>query len=63
MANIIRVLGSASRCMDVEAERYSCPLFAAAAISSEKALEVCMDSVKVLQANSSSIVAVGEQQS
>ncbi|KAH7061790.1 ankyrin repeat domain-containing protein [Paraphoma chrysanthemicola] len=39
MANIIGVLGSASRCMDVEAERYGCPLFAAAAMSSEKALE------------------------
>jgi hypothetical protein len=61
-ANLIGVLGSASRCMDKEAERYGCPLFAAAAMSNEKALEVCMNSVKVLQADSSPIATVGEQQ-
>lgn len=46
MVNLVRVLGSASRCIDVEAERYGCPLFAAAATSSEKALEVCMGSLR-----------------
>ncbi|CAN9415621.1 unnamed protein product [Alternaria alternata] len=44
MANLIKVLGSVSRCMDIEAERYGCPLFAAAATSSEKALERCWSS-------------------
>jgi ankyrin repeat protein len=63
MANLIGVIGSVSRCIDVEAERYGCPLFAAAAMSSEKALEVCMKSIEVLQADSNPIAAVGEQQS
>ncbi|KAF2818148.1 Pfs, NB-ARC and ankyrin domain protein [Ophiobolus disseminans] len=63
MANLIGVLGSASRCMDVEAERYGCPLFAAAATSSEKALEVCLESIEVLQAGIGPVAAVGEQQS
>jgi ankyrin repeat protein len=63
MANLIGGIGSVSRCIDVEAERYGCPLFAAAAMSSEKALEVCMKSIEVLQADSKPIAAVGEQQS
>ncbi|RYN72660.1 hypothetical protein AA0120_g12741 [Alternaria tenuissima] len=63
MANLIRVLGSVSRCMDVEAERYGCPLFAAAATSSEKALEVCLESIGMQQAHSSAVGAVGEPQS
>ncbi|RAQ99003.1 nb-arc and ankyrin domain-containing protein [Stemphylium lycopersici] len=63
MANLIRVLGSVSRCMDVGAERYGCPLFAAAATSSEKALEVCSESIEVQQADSSAVGAVGEPQS
>jgi hypothetical protein len=61
MASLMGVLGSASRCMDVEAERYGCPLFAAAATSSEKALEVCLASIEVRRADSSPIAAVGEQ--
>jgi ankyrin repeat protein len=63
MANLIGIIGSVSRCIDVEAERYGCPLFAAAAMSSEKALEVCMKSIEVLKADSNPIAAVGEQQS
>jgi ankyrin repeat protein len=63
MANLIGVLGSASRCMDVEAERYGCPLFAAAATSSEKALEAFLESIEVQQADSNPVAAVGEQQS
>jgi ankyrin repeat protein len=63
MANLIQGTSLASRCMDVEIERYGCPLFAAAATSSDKALEVCMNSVTVLQTNSSSIAAEDEQQS
>jgi ankyrin repeat protein len=63
MANLIGVLGSVSRCMDVEAERYGCPLFAAAATSSEKTLEVCLESIKVKQADSSPVGAVCEPQS
>lgn len=63
MANLIKVLGSVSRCMDIEAERYGCPLFAAAATSSEKALEVCLESIGMQQAHSSAVGAVGEPQS
>jgi ankyrin repeat protein len=62
MANLIRALGSASRCMDVEAERYGCPLFAAAATSSEKALEVCLETIELRQVDSSAVGAVGEPQ-
>jgi ankyrin repeat protein len=63
MANLIRALGSASRCMDVEAERYGCPLFAAAATSSEMALEVCLETIELRQVDSSAVGAVGEPQS
>jgi ankyrin repeat protein len=63
MANLIGSIGSISRCLDVEAERYGCPLFAAAAMSSEKALEVCLKSIEVQQADSSPVAAVSEQQS
>jgi ankyrin repeat protein len=64
MADLIGVLGLANRCMVVEPERYGCPLFAAAAMSSEKALEAFMESIEVQQAGSRLIVAaVGEQQS
>jgi hypothetical protein len=62
-ANLIGVLGSASRCIDVETERYGCPLFAATATSSEKALEVCLESIEVQQADCSFVTAVGEHQS
>ncbi|KAJ4369531.1 hypothetical protein N0V86_009366 [Didymella sp. IMI 355093] len=62
MANLIGVLGSASRCMDVEAERYGCPLFAAAATSSEKALEACLESIETQQADSTPVAAAGGQQ-
>jgi ankyrin repeat protein len=63
MANLIRVLSSASRCMDEEVERYGCPLFAAAATSSEKAVEVCLESIQVQQADGDPVAAEGEQQS
>ncbi|KAF2684925.1 Pfs, NB-ARC and ankyrin domain protein, partial [Lentithecium fluviatile CBS 122367] len=63
MANLIRVLRSASRCMDVENERYGCPLFAAAATSSEEALELCVKSVEVQQADRSHDAAVEEHRS
>ncbi|RYN17333.1 hypothetical protein AA0112_g12092 [Alternaria arborescens] len=61
MVNLIRVLGSASCCLDVEAERYGCPLFAAAATSSEQALELCMQSIQLEQAYSSLVAKAGEQ--
>ncbi|RYO15465.1 hypothetical protein AA0111_g11677 [Alternaria arborescens] len=61
MVNLIRVLGSASCCLDVEAERYGCPLFAAAATSSEQAFELCMESIQLQQAYSSLAATVGEQ--
>ncbi|KAF2022276.1 hypothetical protein BU24DRAFT_405156 [Aaosphaeria arxii CBS 175.79] len=63
MANLIRVLGSASCCMDVEAERYGSPLFAAAATSSEKAVVAFLEAIEVPQADSNPVAAEGEQQS
>ncbi|KAJ4285976.1 hypothetical protein N0V90_013542 [Kalmusia sp. IMI 367209] len=62
MANLISAFGAASRCMDVEAERYGCPLFAAAAMSSKEALNVCMKFVEVQQADGSTAPTVVEQQ-
>ncbi|KAH8632718.1 hypothetical protein IG631_11352 [Alternaria alternata] len=61
LVNLIRVLGSASCCMDIEAERYGCPLFAAAATSSEQALKLCMESIQLEQAYSTLVAKVGEQ--
>lgn len=61
MANLFRVLSSASQCMDVEVERYGCPLFAAAAMSSEKTLRLCMESIETQRADSRP-VAVEKQQ-
>jgi ankyrin repeat protein/KaiC/GvpD/RAD55 family RecA-like ATPase len=63
MANLISVIGSVSRCIDVEAERYGCPLFAAAAMSSEKALQVFLESVEMERADSSAGAALDEQHS
>ncbi|CAN9412095.1 unnamed protein product [Alternaria alternata] len=61
MANLIRALGSASYCINVENERYGCPLFAAAATSSEQALEMFMESIQDNQAYSNLVARVGEQ--
>ncbi|CAN9414750.1 unnamed protein product [Alternaria alternata] len=47
MANLIKVLGSASCCIDIMAERYGCPLFAAAAMSSEEVVEVFLESNEI----------------
>lgn len=46
MANLIKALDSASQCMIVEPDRYGCPLFAAAALKSEKALKLFMQSIR-----------------
>ncbi|KAI2479940.1 Pfs NB-ARC and Ankyrin domain protein [Pyrenophora tritici-repentis] len=62
-ANLIRVHPSVNSCLDVEDERYGCPLFAAAAMSSEKTLEVCMDSIEMQRADSSPAAALDDQQS
>ena len=51
MANLIKALDSTSQCMDIEPERYGCPLFAAAAMSSGKALELLMESVETRMAD------------
>ena len=61
LVSLIRVLGSASCCMDIEAERYGCPLFAAAATSGEQALELCMESIQLQQAYTSLVATLGEQ--
>jgi ankyrin repeat protein len=63
MANLIHVTGSVSDCIEVGAERYGCPLFAAAAMSSEKALEVFLGSFEALQTDGDSIAATSEHQS
>ncbi|KAI8939798.1 hypothetical protein NX059_003537 [Plenodomus lindquistii] len=63
MANLIRALDPVSRCTDVETERYGCPLFAAVAVGSEEALEVCLESIEAQQADSSPVRAVSKQQS
>ncbi|KAI5364440.1 hypothetical protein J4E82_011451, partial [Alternaria postmessia] len=63
MANLIKVLGSASCCIDIMAERYGCPLFAAAAMSSEEVVEVFLESNEVLKANSSLVETMGKQHS
>jgi hypothetical protein len=49
MANLIRVLGSASCCMDVEAERYGCAFFAANAIGNQEAMQACIEGLKSSQ--------------
>jgi ankyrin repeat protein len=61
-ANLIRIHPSAKSCLDVEDERYGCPLFAAAAASSEKALEACLEFIEAQPADSNSVTAVSEQQ-
>ena len=43
LANLVRSLDSVSRCMDMESERYGCPLFAAAALGNENTLEIFLD--------------------
>jgi ankyrin repeat protein len=50
MANLIKVCRSVNQCIAVEeAERYGCPLFAAAATGSKEALELCMKSTRTDQ--------------
>ncbi|KAF2006368.1 HET-domain-containing protein [Amniculicola lignicola CBS 123094] len=49
MANLIKICQSTSQCMEVEDERYGCPLFAAAATGSEEALELCLKSISTDQ--------------
>ncbi|KAH8722866.1 ankyrin repeat-containing domain protein [Phaeosphaeriaceae sp. PMI808] len=62
MANLIGIIGSVSHCMDVEAERYGCPLFAAAAMSSDKSLRLCMGSIEAQRADNNPAAAVDEYQ-
>jgi ankyrin repeat protein len=49
MANLIRVLGSAGCCLDVEAERYGCAFFAANAIGNQEAMQACIEGLKISQ--------------
>ncbi|RYO58326.1 hypothetical protein AA0116_g7349 [Alternaria tenuissima] len=64
MANLIRIVYSASwQCTIIEAERYGCPLFAAAASKSEQTTELLLKSLEVQQAYSSLVAAPGERQS
>jgi ankyrin repeat protein len=63
MANLIRVSGLASNCMVIEVERYGCPLFAAAATSSEQALDLCLESIDVQENYASLVAEVDKQQS
>ncbi|KAL1793736.1 hypothetical protein ACET3X_008718 [Alternaria dauci] len=61
LANLIRVLNSASSCMDIEKERYGCPLFAAAATGSEQALDLFLETIEVQDIYSSLVAEVDEQ--
>ncbi|CAN9384256.1 unnamed protein product [Alternaria alternata] len=61
MVNLIIVLGSASCCMDVEAERYGCPLFAAAAMNNERAVELCLESITIQESYGSLVAKMSEQ--
>jgi ankyrin repeat protein len=63
MANLIGVSGLASNCMVTELERYGCPLFAAAATSSEQALDLCLESIEVQDNYTSLVAEVDKQQS
>jgi ankyrin repeat protein len=63
MANLIRIVNSANSCMDIEKERYGCPLFAAAATSSEQAVDIFLKSNDVRKISGSLVVAEDERQS
>jgi ankyrin repeat protein len=47
LANLMKALGSIGQCLDVENERYGCPLLVAVARHSESALRLCLDSIEV----------------
>jgi hypothetical protein len=49
MPNLMTARGSIGQCIEVEDERYGCPLLAAVARHSENALRLCLDSVEVRQ--------------
>jgi ankyrin repeat protein len=49
MPNLMMALGSIGQCIEVEDERYGCPLLAAVARRSESALRLCLDSIEVRQ--------------
>ncbi|KAF1937515.1 HET-domain-containing protein, partial [Clathrospora elynae] len=49
LANLISVHPSVSLCLEVEDERYGCPLFAAIAAGSEEAAQVCMKGIEADQ--------------
>jgi ankyrin repeat protein len=62
MTCLIRILGSASCCMDVEDERYGCPLLAAVAMNRNEALEMFLESIEVQPEYSNLVTAVGGRQ-
>jgi ankyrin repeat protein len=49
MPNLMTALGLIGQCIEVEDERYGCPLLAAVARHSESALRLCLDSIEVRQ--------------
>jgi ankyrin repeat protein len=62
MTCLIRILGSASCCMDVEDERYGCPLLAAVAMDRNEAVEMFLESIEVQPEYSNLVTAVGGRQ-
>ncbi|KAF3034664.1 hypothetical protein E8E12_002429 [Didymella heteroderae] len=58
LVSLAKVLNSANQCINVEAERYGCPLFAAAAMSNEKIVNLLMRSLEIQQADTVPGVAV-----
>jgi hypothetical protein len=50
MVNLINIHPSASRCLDIEAERCGCPLFSAIANGSHRASRACLEAIEKKQA-------------
>jgi ankyrin repeat protein len=59
--NLIKVLGSANCCIDVEAEVCGCPLFAAFAMSNGQAVEMLLESIEAQSAHSSPVSAIDKR--
>jgi ankyrin repeat protein len=51
MSNLIKIHISASRCLEMEAGRYGCPLFAAIANGSIDATQACLDAIESIWAS------------
>jgi ankyrin repeat protein len=50
LANLIRAWSSAHLCLEVEDERYGCPVFAALAAGNHEAVDACMEGIEKIRA-------------